>query len=334
MNLNPAKTEFDPTEHEEIRRQVEEIKLFETLTQAEIGRQAEVPQSTLSSYLKRSYGGDNNVPAAALHKWLSGRKRIAAQGLRLPIAPSFQPLYTSDKILALFDMAREMGRLVMITGAPGVSKTATARQYCATAQSRAWLATMDPSTSGVPTMLLEILSAMGEGENRGTPQVLAKRVVEKAAEAKGLIIVDEAQLLSDKAIEQLRAVNDTTRRRGMPIGIALIGNDELSAKITGNGTKRAFSQVSSRVAQRRAILKPDPRDVAAMAQAWADANGETLTKREIDFLQMIAARPGGLRNVEMTFEGALLVSLNAQTPLTVEHLQGAFAQLSGLNLAA
>ena len=333
MNLNPAKSEFTDQEHAEIRRAIEGALTSDSLTQAEISRQSEVAQSTLSSYLKNKYQGDNDAPAALLHKWLEGRKRAAALRQRMPVAPSFITLPTSNRILSLLDMAREMGRLVTITGEPGTSKTASARQYCSET-SRAWLATMDPSTSGVPTMLLEVLSAMGEPEHKGTPQVLSKRVVAKAAEAKGLIIIDESQHLSDKALEQVRAINDTTRRMGSPVGIALIGNEAINNKIGGTGTRAAFAQVSSRVAQRRIFPRPDARDVSALAQAWADANSEVLTKVELDFVQKIAARPGGLRNVEMTFEGALLVSLDAGEPLNVEHLKGAFHQLSGLNIAA
>ena len=158
---------------------------------------------------------DNAVPAELLTKWLSGRKRAAALRSRLPNSPLFQMLPTSQRVLALLDIAKATGRLISITGAPGTSKSASARQYCAS-NTRAWLATMDPSTSGVPTMLLEVLAAMGEPEHKGTPQVLSKRVVTKAAEAKGLIIIDEAQHLSDKAIDQIRAISDTTRRMGVP----------------------------------------------------------------------------------------------------------------------
>lgn len=333
MNLTPAKTDFSPEDHAEIRRQIETIKVRDGLTQAEIGRQAEVADSTLSSYLKNRYAGDNNVPAAALHKWLKGRVRAAALRRRLPVAPTFQLLHTSQRLLDLFEMAREMGRIVSVTGVPGVSKTASARHYCQETP-RAWLSTMDPSTGSVPGMLTDVLGAMGDPDRKGTPQVLTKAVVAKAIEAKGLLIIDEVQHCSDKALEQLRAINDTTRGLGRPIGIVLMGNEQTANKVGGTGTKATFAQVSSRIAQRRVLVKPDPRDVLAMSNAWADANTEVLTADMVAFLQVIAARPGGLRNVEMTFEGALLVSLAHGEPLTVEHLQGAFSQLSTIDLAA
>lgn len=332
MNLQPAKTEFTPDEHAEIRRKVQEaLSADKALTQAEISRQSEVSQSVLSSYLKDSYAGDSDIPAQKLTKWLAGRVRAAELRSRLPVPPTFQRLPTSERIMALLVMALETGRMVQITGSPGTSKTATARQFCA-GENRAWLATMDPSTSGVPTMLLEVLEAMGVEDAKGTPQVLSKQVLKRACEAKALIIIDEAQHLSDKALEQLRAINDTARRRGALVGIALLGNEKVSAKIGGAGNRVEFAQVASRIAQRRNLPKPDPRDVAALAQAWADANGEHLDKPALEFCQLIAARPGGLRNLEMTFENALLMTLEVGEPLTVDHMKGAFSQLSSLNL--
>ena len=332
MNLQPTKTEFTEAEHAEIRRSVQDALGAEAgLTQAEISRQSEVAQSVLSSYLKGTYTGDNDAPAQKLTKWLAGRRRAAELKARLPVHPVFQPLHTSQRFMVLFTMAMETGRMVQITGSPGVSKTASARQFCA-GENRAWLATMDPSSAGVPTMLLEVLEAMGVEDAKGTPQILSKMVLKRASEAKSLIIIDEAQHLSDKALEQLRAINDMARARGRSVGLVLLGNEKVAGKIGGTGNRAEFAQVSSRIAQRRHVVKPDARDVTTLAQAWADANREHLDKAAIDFCQVIAARPGGLRNIEMTFENALLMTLEIGEPLAVEHLKGAFHQLSSLNL--
>jgi hypothetical protein len=81
---------------------------------------------------------------------------------------------------------------------------------------------------------------------------------------------------------------------------------------------------------RRYIRAPDERDAADLAHAWADANGEVIGKPEVTFCQAIAAKPGGLRNIEMTMEAALMAARGSAEPLGLEHLQGAFAQLSGV----
>ena len=323
MNLVPGKSTFSEAEHIELRAETEKVKTFEKLTEAEIARQAEVSPSTLNSYLKGRYQGDNNSPAAALHRWLQSRRKVAELRQRLPVAPTFQPLETSRKITSTLQYAREMGRMVVIAGAPGMSKTATCRQF-ASETPRVWMATLDPASRGVPTALCEILASMGEPDARGTPQTLSRKIGAKAAEAKGLIIIDEAQHASDQTIEQVRSINDRYR-----VGIALVGNEEAYTKVGTAGTRKAFAQVSSRMAMRKVFGAPLPADVTAMANAWADANRETLTEPEFKFLRTIAAKPGGLRNVEMTMEAALLAACGADQPLQLEHLQGAFAQLAG-----
>jgi DNA transposition AAA+ family ATPase len=254
---------------------------------------------------------------------------------QLPVHPSFQPLYTSQRFMTLFDYARELGRMVVIAGVPGVSKTASARQYSQD-NNRAWLATIEASAGAVPMMLLEILRGMGEPEASGTNQKLTQRIVARIGDSKSVILIDESQHLTHQSIETARAINDRCRQLypSTGVGIVLLGNEELYEKVGTTGGKRAFAQVSSRIAQRRYLIKPDPRDVAGLVQAWADANGEVITKDMLGFLQSIAAKHGGLRNVEMTFEGALLAARGDSQPLQIEHLAGAFAQASGQAHAA
>lgn len=333
MNLMPAKTEFDLHQHQDIRDGVRAAMAADKLTQADVSRQTEVPPSTLSTYLRGEYDGDNNVPAVKLQRWLDARNRLASARLRMPEQPSFVALGVASKIMQRFDVAFAMGRLILCGGEPGAGKSAAARHYAAN-NPRVWLATMDSTTSGVPTMLLEILAAMGVPDVKGTPQSLLKRVVDKALEEKGLIIVDEAQHLGNSAIETLRAINDRTRERGRGVGVAIVGNDGVYSRVGSTGTKADFAQVSSRFSNRTWISKPDPRDVVLYSQAYADANREVIGHAELEYLKSIAAKPGGLRNVEMTFENALLVAIGTNQPLSLEHLQGAFAALSGLAHAA
>jgi DNA transposition AAA+ family ATPase len=334
MNVTQGKSTFTEAEHTALRRSVEKIKKGSPpMTEAAIAREADVSPSTLNAYLKGTYAGQNDPVAAALHRWLEARRVQAEMRMRLPVHPDFQPLATSSAILNRLHYARAMKRMVVVAGVPGVSKTATARQYCQD-NPRAYMATMDPACRGVPTMLLEILDAIGVADARGTPQQLAKKVVQKLTEAPSLLILDEAQHLSEQAIEQLRAINDRTRQMGAGAGIVLMGNELAYTKIGPTGSKAVFAQVSSRIAQRRYFEAPLAEDVAVMARAWADANDEVITAQDIDFLVGIAMKPGGLRNVEMTFEGALIACFGAQTPLTLQHLQGAFASITDLNRAA
>ncbi|MFD3263358.1 AAA family ATPase [Phenylobacterium ferrooxidans] len=332
MNINPGKTEFSDAELAALRTDTRNAMADDRLTQAEVCRQSGVPSSSLSQFLSNSYPGDNATIASQLDKWLKARAEAADLRRQLPKIPAFQPLSGSKTITAALAYARETGRMVLIAGNPGVSKTATARQFKAD-YPRTWYTAMDPSTRGVPTMLLEILAAMGVTDARGTPQQLMAKILKVAAEAKGLICIDEAQHLSELALEALRAINDRSRETAIPVGVALLGNEVASSRVGPTGTKSTFAQVSSRFAQRRWIVAPNAADAAALAQAWAAENGEVITKAEIGFCLEIAAKPGGLRNIEMTMEAAILAARGAEEPLSISHLKGAFSQLSGVAFA-
>lgn len=322
MNVNPGKTEFTEAEVTQLRLEVR-AKVDERLTQAEIGRQADVKSSTLSQFLSGSYPGDPGPIAEKLYRWLRTREIAEEVRRRLPVTPDFIPLQRSAAITGFLQYAREAGRIVMVAGSPGVSKTSTARQYQADT-ARTWYAPMDSTCSGAPSMLIEVLIAMGTPDPKGPPNILLRQICVKAAEAKGLLIIDEAQHLSDKAIEALRAINDRCR-----LGVALLGNEAVYTQVGPTGVKARFAQVSSRFAKRTFIVEPDPRDAAALAHAWAQVNGEVIGEREVRFCQEIAARPGGLRNIEMTFESALLAARGAGEPIGLLHLQAGWAQQSG-----
>ncbi len=332
MNLKPDKAHFSEAEHDALRAEVK-AQFGPRLKQADVGRQAEVSSSTLSQYLGGSYPGDNDAVATQLNKWLESRKRAAEMAHRLPVAPVYQALATSAEITLRLGYARQAGRIVSICGMPGVSKTSTAIQFQHQTP-RTWLATMDPSTRGVNTCLVEILAAMGEPDARGTPQALSRRIVQRCQEAECLVIVDEAQHLSDQSVEQLRAINDKVRSKGGRVGIVLMGNQLAYSRMAHDGSRPAFAQVSSRMANRMWIVHPTPADIAALAEAWAAANGEVLTKPALDYCQVIALKPGGLRNVEMSMEGALMAAWGMEQALDVQHLRWAYGNLSGLAAAA
>lgn len=332
MNINPGKMEFSEAEHEAVVNDVRAVTAREKVIQAAIAREADIPESSLSQYLTGKYPNEKGKADIAnkLTRWLLTRAEAKKLRKRLPTPPVYIDLEGSEAIIDGLAYARETGDMVLITGMPGVCKTASARQFSGTTP-RTWYAAMDPTTSGVPTMLLEILAAMGVSDAKGTPQILIQQICRHAEMAKAVIIVDEAQHLSPKAIETLRSINDRTRNKGAPLGIAVLGNELAYSAVGATGGKTAFAQVSSRFAHREFIAHPNPNDARRLGQAWAETNGEVLTSAELAYCQEIAATPGGLRNIEMTMRRSILMARGADEPLTIAHMKTAFASLAGLS---
>jgi len=325
MNVNPGKTQFSDAEVADLRSRVREKMSALGKSQAQVGREADIKDASLSQFLSGTYTsepGRTNM-ARSLVKWLNAIEVAETLSRSAPKKPAYLPLNGSSKIMGILSYARVTGELVVVAGHPGVSKTAAALQFQAD-NPLVWYACMDKTTAGGPAMLLEILAAMGDPEAKGTPAALMRKICKIVAGTDGLLIIDEAQHLTDLAIETLRAISDRTR-----VGLVILGNEGIYTQIGVAGGDIKFAQVASRVGHREFIVRPDPADAEALAHAWAGVNDEVIGRREIEFCREIAAKPGGLRNIEKTFNKALFLARSAGEPLELGHLQGAFAQASG-----
>lgn len=125
----------------------------------------------------------------------------------------------------------------MITGAPGTSKTMTARHYCQNS-SNAWLVTADSPLRTPRAILQEVAEVVDCSVKKG-PRLMSA-LIRRLQDTQGLLIVDEAQHLTTAALDQLRALND---RAG--IGIAWIGNEPLRGRIEGMGREASFARYSA-----------------------------------------------------------------------------------------
>src|SRR5690606_23848018 len=119
----------------------------------------------------------------------------------------------------LISIAQIMGTVVMATADAGIGKTTTAREYVRT-HANAYMVTMSPDTRTVHNMKAEIADAIGVEEkssNRLTRAI--SRRLQRTGDGT-VLVVDEAQNLSDDAINQLRAFADNPACR---CGIVLLG---------------------------------------------------------------------------------------------------------------
>lgn len=284
----------------------------EGLTWVEIGKLSDVPSSTLSAFSSAKYGGDNAKVAA---KIMAYRDRLSAQAEltgELPLTPQWYDTGTSTRITQLLRWAQS-GKVVLIVTGPGIGKTRTAEKF-ASNDPNVWLATMAPSTAGVATMAIEVAEAIGLGELKGSPQQLSRAIKARVRDKKGLLIIDEAQELTDKALNELRGWHDRTG-----LGIALLGNETVVGQI--DGRKSALAQISSRFSIRHVQAVPMPGDLDALFDAWGITDSA-----QRDFLGRIGKLPGALREVTMTLEIALMAAFGVNEPLSLKHLRDAARQ--------
>jgi DNA transposition AAA+ family ATPase len=283
-----------------------------------------IPAGTISQFgSANGYKGDNAKVAERIYRYRQTLMQQASIAIEAPDVPEYFDTQTSVELTHILTWAQS-GRIVVAAMGPGLGKTKTARNFAA-CHSNVFLATMAPSTAGVANMQMEVLAALGHPDAVGTPQKLSRMIRDKVRDLRNpLIIIDEAQHLSEKAVEEIRSWHDAVR-----VGIALFGNVGVMQRLDGGARKAAFAQLYSRVSMKVVRQLPLQTDADALAIAWG-----VTSAAEIAQIRKVSAMPGGLRGATMMLELAWMIAASEKNPLGLDHMQDAWAQLSSRTIAA
>ena len=307
-------TTFTDDDMEAMRAQVGAIRETEGLSQADLAKEAGIAESTFASWLAGKYAGRNDSVAANVQIWLTAREERKRTVSKVQRKPEFQATPTAQDFIGLFDYAQSLPDMVVIAGAPGTGKTTAMNHYAAT-NPNVWPVTMQPCTSTIFTMLVELADAVGVTER--APVKLNGEIGRKIADRGGLIIVDEAQHADTRALDQLRSLHDLHR-----VGIALVGNQTIYGRLDNDGRKANFAQLVSRIGMRVNRNKPKAADMCLLIAAWGVTD-----KEEVRLLKAIADKPGALRNVTKVMQVASMLAAGEGVARTIDHIRRAAKQL-------
>lgn len=220
-----------------------------------------------------------------------------------------------DDISIAVSFAEAAGDISLIYGEAGLGKTVSLQEYTKKHPNVIYieLKNCDKSVKGVCE---KILSYIGR-DQRGTDRVLVDTITNCLATAPKLIIIDEAQHLSVRALENLRAINDVTET-----GIVLCGNPTVYDRMHGRGQAH-FAQLYSRIGISRHITEPSMKDITAIFQPYK------LDKESLQYLHQLALLRGGIRNCVKVLNIALRLQENEEEPLTIDQLQSAYQLKNG-----
>ena len=217
---------------------------------------------------------------------------------------------TATDITNVFHLCHADGELGLVTGEPGVGKTSAARRYVA-GRADAYLITMSPASSTLVPSLVRIGEAV-RAYPSGTSGSAWSDAIRKALSYEPdpqVLLIDEAQHMSDASAEEIRAIYDA-----ISIGVVFIGNRDLRDRWSG----KRWAQLGSRFLHRIDLEAPLPSDIDAICTAMGVEG-----KRPRDLLRRAAARPGALRIVRKLLNVAAGFAGAGQS-IKTEHIEAAF----------
>lgn len=172
--------------------------------------------------------------------------------------------------------------LGVIVGEPGVGKTTTLRWYAD--MEGAPYCTMTPAEASMSGALRRVGEALRIGPwHRGAAARALAICNELRSRRPRVLLIDEAQHLEDKALDELRCIHDET---GVPV--VFVGNESLRAR-TRPGAPAAFAQLVSRVGPRCHVTgSPDNMEALARHSGMTEPKALALIRK-------VCAGKGGMR---------------------------------------
>jgi len=320
-----------PIDIEEQRAWINEYKRDTGLSWNEIARRLgqgrpgqDLKMSTLSLFAGNKYAAPGEWIAEAIFKFrqtLASQAALRSKGVEVP---GYFDTETSGHLIYRLSWAQR-GRIVVCALAAGLGKTIAAKHFQA-CNASVFRVTMKPSTSGLFNMQHAVLKkGLGVTTASGSTEKLSSLIMDRVENLTNpLLIVDEAQHLTVKAIEEIRSWHDETG-----LGIALLGNESVQQKLDGGRRSPEYAQIFSRISLHMSRSLPLAADVEAVLEAWRVDD-----RRVCEEIHRLALLPGTLRGVSHALELGHMLAAAEQEPLALKHIKEAWTQLSSRSVAA
>lgn len=285
---------------------------------ADLAKATGIAQGTISQFgSPKGYNGKELPIAEKVERYRQSLAQQANLDAEVPDVPAFFSTDTTDQLERMLGFAQR-GHMVAAALEAGCSKTTAAKHYAELFPNVIYVE-VRKSASAPNNLLKLILAALGvRGASGGTFDMSQQVCAQLKKMTKPLLVIDEAQHLTEASLEEIRSWNDD-----IDVGIALFGNIGVLQKLS------RYAQLYSRLSLKLQRRCPLPSDVEAMADAWRIANPAIRGE-----LQKICAKLGGLRNGTKALQLAQMIAGAEGQGLNVGHVQSAWQELDVRMVAA
>ncbi|MGN0584934.1 MAG: AAA family ATPase [Ruminococcus sp.] len=284
-------------------------------SQAVIAKKIGISPTTVSQFLSETYTGDNAEIASKIESFIY----LQAMREHYAKAPSFtDKLRNTRKITAALDYVYANRCTGVVSGVSGCGKTTALKNYQKIANGVVYV--QADATKRSPCSVLKLISkAMGE-PCKGTASDTLDKLIDNLTGTDRLIIIDEAQHLTSRAFDTLRALNDRAE-----VGVIYAGTPDIIKRMTVGRATEEFDQVYSRNGYTCNLENHFTLEEVSIL--FSEFN---LDKTVIEYLFNAASKKGGLRYAVNLFK---LASAKASGNIQVHHLKEAVQRVGvGMNV--
>lgn len=305
-------------EWRELTTKVREIANRCGLTKTMVASRANIPMGTFSPWYDGTYQGNYPNQHAKIRAFLTAQEEAAAAARDALEEPEWVDTPTAGKVMTALTYAQQAPAMVLITLGPGMGKTTAAKRFSAS-RPHAHRVVMRPSTGSVHSMLREIAEALDVVER--DPAKLTKEIGRKIRRngRRTILMIDEAQNLGEKAVNELRYFLDE-----YGCGIALLGNEDVHSRFGGTTPKEGYGQLQRRIGMRIHQLKPTAADIEAFVAAWGISDPDV-----VRMLKAIGGKPGALGQITETLKLASILASGSGRAIQAADVRTAWMNRGG-----
>ncbi len=274
-------------------------------SQSAVSKGIGISAAALSQFLSRSYMGSNEDVAIKAEQFMnreSERKNYTPK-------PGFtSKLKNTLKINSALDYTFNRNSICIVIGDAGCGKTTALQNY--TELNNGAVYVQADATKSSPRAILNLIVKTFGFKIRGTTSEILDKIIEELTGTNCLLIIDEAQHLTERSFDTIRAINDKAE-----IGIVYAGTPNIFNRMFG---KRAdeLDQVYSRhgfLCELKNRYSID--DISNIFRDFK------LSKTILKHLLNVSSRKGGLRLAVNLFRLANDIAVRTGEEFNEKHLE-------------